>query len=215
MESEEKQISYTTTNTYSTLNSLGKNTQNVWIVFHGIGFLSRYFLKYFKSLPKDENYIIAPQAPAKFYLNNDFKHVGASWLTKENRILETENVLGYIDKLFAKEKIPDHCQLIILGFSQGVSIATRWVAKSKIKFGQLILYAGGIPEELTPEDFKFIEYKEVKIKLVIGDKDEFITETRLKQEQEKVDTLFNGKAELIKFDGGHEIKSEVLNNLLK
>ena len=215
MEAEEKHISYTTTNTYSTLNTLNENTKNVWIVFHGIGFLSKYFLKYFKGLPKEENYIIAPQAPAKYYLNKDFKHVGASWLTKENKIMETKNVLSYMDNLYALEKIPDHCQLIILGFSQGVSIATRWVAKSEISFDQLILYAGGIPEELTPEDFKFSESKNSKIKLVIGNKDEFITEARLKKEQEKVDSLFCGRAQFIKFEGGHEIKMEVLNNLVR
>ncbi|PXX29864.1 alpha/beta hydrolase [Arenibacter sp. ARW7G5Y1] len=145
MSSEEKQISYTTANTYSTMNTLNEKTRNVWIVFHGIGFLSRYFIKYFSELPKEENYIIAPQAPSKYYLNTDFKHVGASWLTKENTALETTNVLNYMDKLFATEKIPAHCRLLVLGFSQGVSIATRWTAKRKIELDQLILYAGRIP----------------------------------------------------------------------
>lgn len=215
MELQEKQISYTTTNTYNTLNTLGNNTKNVWIVFHGIGFLSKYFLKYFIGLAKDENYIIAPQAPAKYYLNTEYKHVGASWLTKENRLTETKNVLSYMDNLYASEKIPNHCQLIILGFSQGVSIATRWIANSKISFDQLILYAGGIPEELTPEDFKFSESKNAQIKLVIGNKDEYITEVRLKREQEKANSLFSGRAELIKFEGGHEIKKDIINNLIK
>src|SRR5690606_20717142 len=117
MEPKEKQISYTSSNTYSTMNTLNERTKNVWIVFHGIGFLSRYFIKYFEGLPKDENYIIAPQAPSKYYLNKDFKHVGASWLTKEHTVLDTGNVLNYMDKLFASEKIPAHCQLIVLGFS--------------------------------------------------------------------------------------------------
>ncbi|MDX1766512.1 MAG: esterase [Arenibacter troitsensis] len=215
MEPEEKQISYTSTNTYSTMNTLNTSTKNVWIVFHGIGFLSRYFIKYFRELPKDENYIIAPQAPSKYYLNKDFKHVGASWLTKENTMLETTNVLNYLDSLFATINIPAHCQLIVLGFSQGVSIATRWTAKSKINLDQLILYAGGIPEELTPEDFKFLLAKNAKVKLVLGNKDEFITEARLQKEEKKMNSLFSGKAELIKFDGGHEIKKDVLIGLIK
>lgn len=215
MEPEEKQISYTSTNTYSTMNTLNTSTKNVWIVFHGIGFLSRYFIKYFRVLPKEENYIIAPQAPSKYYLNKDFKHVGASWLTKENTMLATTNVLNYLDSLFATINIPAHCQLIVLGFSQGVSIATRWTAKSKINLDQLILYAGGIPEELTPEDFKFLLAKNAKVKLVLGNKDEFITEARLQKEEKKMNSLFSGKAELIKFDGGHEIKKDVLIGLIK
>ena len=215
MEPEEKPISYTSTNTYSTMNALNTSTKNVWIVFHGIGFLSRYFIKYFSELPKEENYIIAPQAPSKYYLNKDFKHVGASWLTKENTMLETTNVLNYLDNLFATINIPAHCQLIVLGFSQGVSIATRWTAKSKINLDQLILYAGGIPEELTPEDFKFLLAGKAKVKLVLGNNDEFITEVRLEKEKEKMNSLFSGKAELIKFDGGHEIKKDVLIGLIE
>jgi len=215
MEAQEKLISYTTNNTYSTLNTLSVNTKNVWIVLHGIGFLSNNFLKYFTGLPKKENYIIAPQAPSKYYLDKNYKHVGASWLTKENRILETKNVLRYMDKLYASEKIPDHCQLIVLGFSQGVSIATRWTAKSKINLDQLVLYAGGTPEELTPEDFKFLESRNTKIKLVIGNKDEFLSEARLKTEKKKVDSLFSGRAQWIEFEGGHEIKKEVIHNLVK
>ena len=215
MASKEKQISYTTANTYSTMNTLNEKTRNVWVVFHGIGFLSRYFIKYFNELPKEENYIIAPQAPSKYYLNKDFKYVGASWLTKENTVLETTNVLNYMDNLFTSENIPAHCQLIVLGFSQGVSIATRWAAKSKINLDQLILYAGGIPEELTPDDFKFLLARNAKIKMVLGNKDEFITEARLIKETKKMDSLFSGKAELIKFDGGHEIRKDILISLME
>jgi hypothetical protein len=46
----EKQVSYKTTNTYQTLNSYSDTTKNVWIVFHGLGFLSRYFLRHFEIL---------------------------------------------------------------------------------------------------------------------------------------------------------------------
>ena len=63
MFSTEKEISYTTTNSYSTLNHYSNLTKNVWFVCHGMHYLSRYFLKYFKDLNKEENYIIAPQAP--------------------------------------------------------------------------------------------------------------------------------------------------------
>jgi len=47
MATAEKEISYQSTNTYSTLNTLTSETKNVWIVFHGIGYLSRYFIQLF------------------------------------------------------------------------------------------------------------------------------------------------------------------------
>ena len=82
-------------NTYETLNDFTDETKNVWIVFHGIGYLSKYFLKYFDELNPLDNYIIAPQAPSKYYLNSSYKHVGASWLTKENTETEINNNLNY------------------------------------------------------------------------------------------------------------------------
>ena len=70
MSNKEKTVSYTTQNTYLTQNKLGPKTKNVWLVFHGIGYLSRYFVKYFNGLDPEENYIIVPQAPSKYYLKN-------------------------------------------------------------------------------------------------------------------------------------------------
>lgn len=45
--SKEKSLSYTISNTYSTLNERTDKTKTVWLVFHGIRYLSKYFLKYF------------------------------------------------------------------------------------------------------------------------------------------------------------------------
>ena len=130
---EERLVSYQTTNSYSTLNSLHKETDNVWIVFHGIGYLSRYFIRLFQHLDPKTNYVIAPQAPSKYYKGESYKKVGSSWLTKENTAIDKENVLNYIDAVIEKENLPSNKNLIVLGYSQGVSIASRWVTSRKIK----------------------------------------------------------------------------------
>lgn len=214
MDSNEKNVSYTAINTYVTLNQLTESTKNVWLVFHGIGYLSRYFINHFKDLPVEENYIIAPQAPSKYYLKNEYKYVGASWLTKENTKIETENVLRYIDAVFEAEQIPSHLNLMLFGFSQGVSITLRWMAQRKIVCQSLILYAGGIPKELKKEDFNFLDFERTKVTLVYGDRDEFLNPERLKAEKLKTDILFQEKAEIITFDGGHEIKPEIITALI-
>ncbi|MBS9462113.1 esterase [Flagellimonas sp. 389] len=210
----EKTVSYNTKNTYVTLNTLTHETKNVWVVFHGIGYLSRYFIKHFERLNTNQNYIIAPQAPSKYYLKNEYKYVGASWLTKENTLMETENVLNYIDAVFNAEQIPPEVNLIVFGFSQGVSIATRWVTKRKIQCESLILYAGGIPNELTKEDFEYLNWNATTVKIVYGEKDDYLNEERLKQEKVKIDKLFQGNAKLIRFEGGHEMNTEVIKNLV-
>jgi predicted esterase len=214
MQTLEKKVSYTHTNTYETLNTLTENTKNIWLVFHGIGYLGRYFLKYFKDLNTEENYIIAPQAPSKYYLNGKYVHVGASWLTKENTSLELENVNNYLDAVYTAENLPDHCNLILFGFSQGVSIVTRWLAHKKLTCRQLILYAGGIPNELKASDLAFLETNNSSIKVIIGHDDEYIDEERLKVEMQKIKLLFKDRAEIMMFDGKHEVKKEIINSLV-
>jgi len=208
-----KTITYTTTNSYETLNNIGVKTKNIWIVFHGLGYLSRYFLNYFKELPPEENYIIAPQAPAKYYLKNDFKHVGASWLTKEDTKQETQNVMAYINAVISAENIAPRHRFIVFGFSQGVSIAARWVANFQIPCAKLIFYAGGIPNELKPQDFLFLNEHNTEVVGIVGDSDEYLTAERMKSETEKMNSLFQNSAKQISFKGGHEVKKDIINSL--
>ncbi|MFD2098781.1 alpha/beta hydrolase [Flagellimonas iocasae] len=210
----EKSATYSTQNTYLTKNPITQKTKNVWLVFHGIGYLSRYFATYFERLDPDENHIIVPQAPSKYYLKNEYKYVGASWLTKENTPMEIENVLNYIDAVFEAEEIPSHLNLILFGFSQGVSVATRWLVHRKIQVKGLFLYAGGIPNELEKKDFEFLDLENTTVKIIYGDEDEFLTPDRLVSEKVKIDSLFHGKAEIITFKGGHEVKPEIISNLI-
>ncbi|MGB5819164.1 MAG: esterase [Saonia sp.] len=214
MKSQEKQVSYRTTNSYTTLNELTQNTKHVWLVCHGIGYLSRYFLKYFNELPADENYIIAPQAPSKYYLNGEYKHVGASWLTKENTGMGIDNVVSYLDTVYTAEHIPPHCKLIVFGYSQGVSVAMRWVAKSKVNCHQLVLYSGGIPHELVTGDFDFLKENNTRVTIIIGDKDQYLTPERMETESKKIETLFQERAKQLIFEGGHEVKKEIINQLV-
>ncbi|MDT7830136.1 esterase [Pricia sp. S334] len=210
----ENTVTYSSTNSYSTLNTLSENTEHVWVVMHGLGYLSRYFINYFGELPSDKNYIIAPQAPSKYYLSSAYTHVGASWLTKEKTQQEMENALSYLDAVMAAEKIPNTCNLIVLGFSQGVSIATRWVARRQINCAQLVLYAGGVPNELEASDFEFLLKNGTKVTAIVGDNDKYVNEERRKAESEKIERLFGGKAEQIIFEGGHEVKRELIHGLL-
>lgn len=214
MNSTEKTVRYYSINSYNTLNNLNTKTKNVWVVFHGIGYLSRYFLKYFNELNTDENYIIAPQAPSKYYLKDTYQHVGASWLTKEHTTLETENVIQYLHAVMEAENIPKHCRLLVFGFSQGVSIATRWVSQKKLRCDDLVLYAGGVPNELTNTDFNHLVPNQTKVLTIIGTTDAYLTPERLKVEEEKIERIFEGRAKRISFEGGHEVKKDIINSLV-
>ena len=211
MNSTEQEISYTITNSYSTLNQLTASTKYIWFVCHGMGYLSKYFIRYFKGLNPTENYIIAPQAQSKYYSTPKFKHIGASWLTRENTLMETENIMTYFDAIFKREQIPSDKQLIVLGYSQGVSVAMRYVAKRKIQCAQLVLHSGGIPKELTTEDFTFYTGT---IKLIYGTKDEYLNDERMLEEHNKANNLFGNQLEIITFDGVHEVNTKLIQQLI-
>ena len=212
MNSTEKEISYISTNTYSTLNTLTTKTKTVWFVCHGMGYLSRYFLNYFKELDSEENYIIAPQAQSKYYIAPKYKHVGGSWLTKENTLKETENVMHYFDAVLKAEQLPKKVKLVVLGYSQGVSVAMRYVAKRQLFCNQLVLMSGGIPNELTASDFYFLKEK-TKVSLIYGTKDEYMNEERMRNEKQRVNELFGNKVFIIPFIGKHEVNKALLNDL--
>jgi len=211
MGSEEKEISYKTNNSYTTLNTLTQHTKNVWFVCHGMGYLSRYFVRYFSDLNPEENYIIAPQAQAKYYMPPKFQYVGSSWLTKENTISETENVMRNFDAVLEAEQLPSTINLIVLGYSQGVSVAMRYIAKRKLQCSQLVLMSGGIPKELTHTDFYFLK---AKVTLIYGTEDEFLNDEHMRHETNRVFDLFGNDVSVVPFDGKHIVNVDLINGLV-
>jgi predicted esterase len=206
--STEKQLSYQITNTYSVLNNFTEKTKTVWLVCHGIGYLSRYFLRHFYHLNTEENYIIAPQAQSKYYLKNEYKHVGASWLTKERTEAETENVLNYLDEVYKAENLKNAPRLIILGYSQGVSVATRWIAQRKINCDELIMHSGKVPAELKREDFQFL--KKTNFTFIYGTEDEYLKNGIIEVEEKRLKELFANNFEIKRYNGGHEVNTEII-----
>lgn len=209
---EEKRVSYQHSASYATLNTYSTNTRNIWMVFHGMGYLSKFFLRYFDDLSANENYIIAPQAPSKYYIDSNFKHVGASWLTREDTQEETKNVLNYIDAVWNKEHKESNANLIVMGYSQGVSIAMRWVASRKIQCDQLVLHSGGIPVELKQQDFSFLN-SDMKVTSIYGLNDQYINPERLQKESETAIGLFGHRLTIKTFQGTHEVNKEFLQEI--
>lgn len=212
MNSTEKEITYNTTNGYSTLNKLTQKTKNVWFVCHGMGYLSRYFIRYFKQLNASENYIIAPQAPSKFYIQPKM-HVGANWLTRDNTETDMQNILHYFDAIFEKEQILKDKKIIFFGYSQGVSVAMRYLAKRKLQCEQLVIHSGGIPKELAVEDFSYLS-DHTKVKLIYGTEDEYLNAERIETESSRAHDLFGNRLEILPFDGKHVVYMAYINGLV-
>ena len=206
----QKTIDLTLTAPYCTYGTLTEKTETIVIAFHGYGQLAKYFIRKFDFLDESKYYVITPQGLSKFYLNNHTR-VGASWMTKENRLLDLKNQLHYVQTVFEAETKTINwtkVRLVVFGFSQGVATASRWLTTHKIPFDMFIAYAGQIGYELTESDFNFIK-SESKVICLLGDDDQFYNGEHVAKFETGFKAVFpNGKFEM--FEGKHEVLRDVL-----
>lgn len=208
-----KSVSYQTTNTYDILYPVKASVDNIWIGLHGLGYLSRYFQQYFKSLDRDKNAVIIPQAPNKYYQDKNFKHVGACWLTRVDTAAEMKNNLNYLEAILERENLQGDKRIILMGYSQGVSIAMRWMVHRKLACKALIIHSGGIPKELTEEDGKLIRTLTDRIIHISGTEDPFVNEDVALREKNMLEKLFGTDFEQHQPRIKHEVATDLLQQL--
>ena len=188
--------------------------KNIWLVCHGYGQLARHFIKRFDVLDPIDNYVIAVQGLSKFYVNATSGNVGATWMTKEDRLIDIENQLTYLDNVFDFEtKSIDLSKVKInfLGFSQGVNTVCRWINYKEKYFDKLILWAGSFPDELEKKA-TFINSKS-KIIAVVGLQDPYFNKESFDKQLRKVSAIFK-KPEVRTFEGKHEVQRNILKEVI-
>jgi len=205
MEPKSFEIKTSKTQRYFTHGDLKKATK-LLIVLHGYGQLAEHFIRKFHQLPENY-YIVAPEAMHHFYLNGSSGRVGASWMTKEDRINNITDNNEYLNNLvdFLQTE-NEFSELLVLGFSQGGATAARWNAQRK-DIDQLILWGSVFPPDL--EESSFSNSKNGTF--VIGKQDEFYDAAAQDKEINKYRSL---SFEIVEFDGKHDIDADTLKNLL-
>ena len=218
---EQRHLKVTRSARYAIMGSLEAELTEVWIVCHGHGQLARRFLSRFLPLERPDRLFIAPEALSRYYLSppQGGPHpadapVGASWMTVEDRELEMQDYVGYLDLLYDEIfSIVDRAkvQLWVLGFSQGTATAARWVARGKVDPDRVVLYAGLLPSELDMERAARLA-KRSPLTIVLGTNDEFAKLELIAAQEARLQQL--GVAHtIIRFEGGHEITPDVLMRL--
>ncbi|TAE77705.1 MAG: phospholipase [Bacteroidetes bacterium] len=194
---------------YFTLGKLNEHTKEVWLVLHGYAQLASDFSKPFSVLDNGSRFIVAPEGLNKFYAKGFGGKPAATWMTSEDREVEIADYLNYLNLLCASLQIPSHIKFIVLGFSQGVATASRFVHQSNLNVGAFIIYSGDLAAELVnPVSAKI---KALPITYVTGTKDPLITPEK---HQQVFDLMHQLNARVVTFEGGHEVKEEALLSLV-
>ena len=217
---QEHHLSVNRTARYFTLGSSSRGVAEVWFLCHGYGQLAARFLEKLRVLDDGRRYLVAPEGLSRFYLSESpaERRVGASWMTREDRLAEIDDYVPYLDAVSADVfRSLDRVRVTVhaLGYSQGAATVSRWVAMGKAKIDRLTLWGGEFPPDLDlTVDTVVSRLQAAHLTLVYGRSDEYITPkvvqavtTRLRQ--------YGIPYQEIPFDGGHELNEAVLKELAK
>jgi predicted esterase len=203
-------ISTTRTARYFTLGELTPDTYEVWIVLHGYAQLASDFIKPFSAIAAPGRFIVAPEGLNRFYARGLGGKPAATWMTSESREEEIHDYINYLNNLCSKLELEKHnAKIRLLGFSQGVATASRWLTQTTLPIAEFIIYSGEIAAELQqPVSEKLVS---TGLTYITGTKDKLISAEKLDSVKQFMASL---NAKLIEFDGGHELVEEVLMLLI-
>jgi len=205
---QEDQFSTPRSARYFTLGS-PQHAADVWLVCHGYGQLASRFLERFRPIEAERRCIVAPEGLSRFYLTESpaERRVGASWMTREDRLHEIDDYVRYLDGVYGNV-VPRNARVTALGFSQGTATVCRWAGLGSSRIDRLIVWGGEVPPDL---DLKRLRVP--GLTLVYGTRDELFTPKIIAATEERLRANQIGY-ELMPFEGGHEIDETTLRRLI-
>jgi predicted esterase len=206
---------------YALLGVSPERAQRIWFVLHGYGQLAPRFLNNFVGHVPANTCVVAPEALSRFYADMpraDGRHlqrVGATWMTREAREDDIADTLAWLE-LVARDVMqhvaPD-AAVGVLGFSQGVATASRWVAEGTVRPAAFVAWAGRPAHDVRPERLAAV-LANASVTFACGDTDEFLS---AEQQREVVAQLaaLQPSVSWARFHGGHHLNGPLLGTLLE
>lgn len=186
--------------------------EHLLVALHGYGQLASFFIRKFHVLDPNKYFIVCPEGLHRFYQTGTSGRVGASWMTKEDRLMDIADYISFLDALMTDLNTKYSFQnKTLLGFSQGGATASRWIGYGQHEFDVFMLWAAVFPTDMNPTSK--LKFTSLKNYFVIGTADEY---TSLEKAEEYHKALNNEhiQFEFVKFEGNHSINSELLIKLL-
>lgn len=182
-----------------------------WLILHGYGMLAQGILHWFRHAERPGRVLVAPEGLSRFYQEHKgLRTVGASWMTREDRIHELEDQQGYLD-LVAAELLGAIPRVEVHGFSQGVAAAARWTQRRTRPVARLVCWGGTLPPEMDLAALGAAVAPE-PIHFAVGERDAWVAPRLVEADVERL-RLAGVPVVLHRFDGGHRIDNGVIDAL--
>ncbi|HEY0971813.1 MAG TPA: hypothetical protein VGE02_12665 [Gemmatimonadales bacterium] len=204
---------------YLVLGEPSAEVRSVWIALHGYGQLAARFARHCAPLAAPHRLVVVPEALSRFYVepasggSHARARVGATWMTREDRLAEISDYVAYLDRVHARvvEELGGTPTLHLLGFSQGAATAARWTAFGETRPDSLILWGGLVPDDLGPATLGE-SLGSTRVTFVVGDADALRSEELV---QAQLTRLRDAGLEprVVTHPGGHHLDGDVLRAL--
>lgn len=209
---------------YAVLGAEPSQAARIWFALHGYGMLAARFAQPFSDVIPDDTCVVAPEGLSRFYLElpradgGHMQRVGATWLTRESRDTEIDDALLWLD-LVHDEVVAESTAarsrpplVAVLGFSQGVATAMRWIASGHVAPRQFVAWAGGLAHDVDRAAFTARMHAGEMV-FVAGTQDPYITEDARAEVADAVSAL-SVAYRVLSFDGAHQLHAPLLESLL-
>lgn len=187
------------------------NATTMILLLHGYGMSALDCLKLFEDLGKPGVLLVAPEGLSRFYKKGFSGEVVASWMTREDRLHEIQDQIGYLNRLMFEisDTISLPQKVIVIGFSQGTATASRWIASRRGEGISTFVVCSG---EVAPDTLESGWPPGVNVVLVFSDTDEFIPSAKF---HDQSTTLQKSGADvaLINYSGGHSLTLDAIRQL--
>lgn len=200
------------------------SASRVWFVLHGYGQLAPRFIRAFEGVIPSDTCVVAPEGLSRFYHvspQTDGSHlqkVGATWMTRESRETDIEDNVRWLDTVHEDvmgaggRALTDAPLCAVLGFSQGVATAMRWVASGAVTPACFVAWAGGVASDVQHDLFAK-KVAAADVVLVAGDTDGFASPEARKGVTTAMRRYHPSPREIL-FSGSHHLDPGVLHMLL-
>jgi predicted esterase len=184
----------------------------VWFLLHGYSMLASSFLTWFEAAARPGRLLVAPEGLSRAYFEEaGARRVGASWMTREDREVEIEDYVRYLD-LLADRVLSGaalNARVEVHGFSQGTATACRWLGLGRLRASRLVLWAGGVPPDLSLDRLR-AALRETAFVIALGSRDRYVSEADVEREAARL-AVAGITPELRRFEGGHRVDRGTLS----
>lgn len=201
---------------YAVLGDPGPGVRELWVVLHGYRQLAARFVRRFATLLGPGRLIVAPEALNRFYLDDapgrhgPESRVGATWMTREDRLTEIRDYVGYLDRLHehVSSELSAEIHTVGLGFSQGCHTLARWAASGAVNFRALVFWGEVLPPDLDLTAARR-GFGDARLLSVQGRRDGHLTKELIgRQERQMVEV--GRRMEIHWHEGGHRLEPSTL-----